>query len=227
MGISESAHLGATAHRDRTRSPFGWQPAGRRNGRTVLAIRIPPSTDRPHFSGPSFVRVGSESVRASEKQFDEMVWSRNSITAAILKLRGDVVTLIGLGHRLGESSARITFVKKRIPGKQSCSQSRLTFFCNESVLLTPRIEPSSATPRNNTPSSPSDTELAKATTVFRISLLFALPGFRSIKESSWFASRLRSARLGLALRRLREGAAPFAGRAALREDQDSRCAHGS
>jgi Schlafen, AlbA_2 len=59
----------------------------------VLAIIIPGSEGRPHFTGPSFVRVGSESRKASEKQFERLLASRNSKANEILRWRGKLVTV--------------------------------------------------------------------------------------------------------------------------------------
>lgn len=69
----------------------------------VLAVIVPHSASRPHFSGPAYVRRGSESVVASEQLFNELVYARNSTAAAILKLKNEVVLIVGLGHRLGTS----------------------------------------------------------------------------------------------------------------------------
>ena len=69
----------------------------------VLAVVIPESLNKPHFSGPAFVRRGSESVAASREVFDELVYSRNSKCAVILKLKGQIVTVISLQHRLGKA----------------------------------------------------------------------------------------------------------------------------
>jgi hypothetical protein len=73
----------------------------------VLAVIIPESLNKPHFSGPAFVRRGSESVAASPDVFDELIYSRNIKCAAILKLKGQTVTVISIQHRLGEAK-RIT-----------------------------------------------------------------------------------------------------------------------
>lgn len=62
-------------------------------GKEVLAIVIPGSEARPHFSGPSYVRVGSESRKASEGQFNRLLTSRNSKAREILKWRGKLVTV--------------------------------------------------------------------------------------------------------------------------------------
>jgi hypothetical protein len=56
-----------------------------------LAVLVPGSEFRPHFSGPSFVRVGLETRKASEKQFDELIAQRSSKFRALRKLIGKVV----------------------------------------------------------------------------------------------------------------------------------------
>jgi hypothetical protein len=43
----------------------------------IVAIEVPSSTNRPHFAGQSFVRIGSSSVPASAAQFEELIASRN------------------------------------------------------------------------------------------------------------------------------------------------------
>ena len=78
------------------------------NSGPVVAVVVPPSDNRHHFSGPAFVRKRSESVAASEAQFNELVHSRNSTAAAILKLKGQVIILIGLGHKLGSTRRDVT-----------------------------------------------------------------------------------------------------------------------
>ena len=70
-------------------------------GGPVLAVVIPASTNRPHFAGPAYVRRGSESVAASGEAFDELVHSRNSKCAAVLKLRGQTISVLALQHKLG------------------------------------------------------------------------------------------------------------------------------
>lgn len=59
----------------------------------VLAIVIPGSPQGPHFAGPSYVRVGSESKVASEEQFGSLIASRCSKVREILKWRGELVTV--------------------------------------------------------------------------------------------------------------------------------------
>ena len=59
----------------------------------VLAIQVV-SSDKPHFSGPAYVRVGSESVCASEAMFTELIASRSGIGQRILKERTKIGRVI-------------------------------------------------------------------------------------------------------------------------------------
>lgn len=70
-------------------------------GGPVLAVVIPASGNKPHFAGPAYVRRGSESVTASAEVFDDLIHSRNSKCAAILKLKGQVISVLSLQHKLG------------------------------------------------------------------------------------------------------------------------------
>ena len=70
---------------------------------SVVAVVISASSNRPHFAGPAYVRRGSESVTASAEVFDELVHSRNSKTAAIARLKGQIVSVLSLQHKLGEA----------------------------------------------------------------------------------------------------------------------------
>ena len=47
-------------------------------GQQCLAVLVPGSAERPHFTGKSYVRVGSESMEASESQFVELITQRQS-----------------------------------------------------------------------------------------------------------------------------------------------------
>lgn len=71
----------------------------------VVVVIIPPSDKRPHFTGPAYIRRGSESVAASAEIFDELIHSRNSKAAKLLdfKNKRTQVRAVGLGHRLGET----------------------------------------------------------------------------------------------------------------------------
>ncbi len=62
-------------------------------GRQALAVIIPGSEHRPHFAGLAYVRKGSESLDASEQQFDELMAQRNSKAARILQSKGKNITV--------------------------------------------------------------------------------------------------------------------------------------
>jgi predicted HTH transcriptional regulator len=72
-------------------------------GPVVAVVVVAASTRRPHFAGPAFVRRGSESVAASEEVFTELVHSRNSTVAAVLKLKNQVIDVVSIQHKLGEA----------------------------------------------------------------------------------------------------------------------------
>ena len=70
----------------------------------VLAVVIPPSDRKPHFTGAAYVRVGSESVAASPQQLDELAASRNDKCRQILKLKGKgPITVRAIGYKLGSN----------------------------------------------------------------------------------------------------------------------------
>ncbi len=68
------------------------------NKRQALAVIILGSESRPHFAGPSFIRTGSETLEASEQQFNELIAARNSKVARILAFKGTVVSVTNV-HR--------------------------------------------------------------------------------------------------------------------------------
>lgn len=55
------------------------------NNKQAIAVIIWGSDQRPHFSGPSYVRRGSESMKASEEQFQNLIDQRQSKTYEIHK----------------------------------------------------------------------------------------------------------------------------------------------
>lgn len=63
-------------------------------GQQALAVIIPGSELRPHFAGLSYVRRGSETIEASEQQFDDLITQRNSKAARILAWKGKTITVV-------------------------------------------------------------------------------------------------------------------------------------
>lgn len=79
-----------------------------------LAVLIPGSPDRPHFAGPSYVRVGAETRKASEEQFAELITQRTSKAREILAWKGREVTVDVLNVEETRRYGRIAWSKPRM-----------------------------------------------------------------------------------------------------------------
>ena len=78
--------------------PIYYMAKGLKQGdKECLAVIIPGSADRPHFAGQSYVRVGSESLKASERQFESLIAERNSKVYEIRKWIGKEVSITTMG----------------------------------------------------------------------------------------------------------------------------------
>jgi hypothetical protein len=72
------------------------------NSQQVLAVMIWGSPERPHFAGPSYVRDGSQTIKASAAQFANLVARRSSKVEELSKWVGKTVTIQYLsGDRVG------------------------------------------------------------------------------------------------------------------------------
>ena len=58
-----------------------------------LAVVVPGSHERPHFAGPSYVREGSESPKASSEQFQTLVAERSDKAYEIRKWIGKSISV--------------------------------------------------------------------------------------------------------------------------------------
>jgi len=65
-------------------------------GKDFLAVIVRGSLERPHFSGPSYVRDGEQTKEASESQFTRLIAERTSKVREILKWRGKPITFLVL-----------------------------------------------------------------------------------------------------------------------------------
>lgn len=73
-------------------------------GETVLAVVIPASTNKPHFSGPAFVREGARTREASKEQLDELVLSRSNKCREILRHKNKgLVSVRSIDYKLGSN----------------------------------------------------------------------------------------------------------------------------
>ena len=66
------------------------------NDKQFLAVIVPGSSERPHFSGPAYVRVGSQTVEASAAQFTSLIAERQS---KVYELRKWIGKSVALEHR--------------------------------------------------------------------------------------------------------------------------------
>src|SRR6266498_162435 len=64
-------------------------------GKHVVAVIVQPDHNRPHFAGPAFVRVSSESVKASEQVFEDLIATRSSKARQLLEAmrKGELVSV--------------------------------------------------------------------------------------------------------------------------------------
>ncbi len=64
-----------------------------KDAQRFLAVIVPGSLNRPHFSGLSYIRSGSETLEASPVQFERLIASRNTKTYEILKWKGKNISV--------------------------------------------------------------------------------------------------------------------------------------
>jgi predicted HTH transcriptional regulator len=72
-----------------------------------LAVIVPGSSNGPHFSGPSYIRLGSQTVRASEEQFQKLIDQRERKVREILKWQNKTVKLVRIWAAPNNMSGRI------------------------------------------------------------------------------------------------------------------------
>jgi schlafen family protein len=70
-------------------------------GKDVVAVEISASNQRPHFAGPAFVRVGSESKAATAELYQELLTSHSNPAGQLLKLKNQIVTVWAINKVLG------------------------------------------------------------------------------------------------------------------------------
>ena len=56
-------------------------------GKHVIAFEFGPSSQRPHFAGHAYLRVGAESVKASASKLDEMIAAKNTKAGRLLSAK--------------------------------------------------------------------------------------------------------------------------------------------
>jgi hypothetical protein len=88
----------------------------RDNGIEVIAVVVEYSPDRPHFAGHAFIRVGSETKKASQELLDELIASRCDKTRRILRDKGQVVTTVWRERWRLTPEERLAYFLRSQPG---------------------------------------------------------------------------------------------------------------
>jgi hypothetical protein len=98
------------------------------DGKSLVAVIVPPSSQKPHFTGPSYVRIGSASVNASNEQLNELVLSRIDKCREIVRMKNKgLISVRAIGYKLGS--------KKRLADAHYVEQSECTVTdCNAHVV---------------------------------------------------------------------------------------------
>ena len=70
---------------------------------TVVAIVVPASPSKPHFSGSAYIRQGSRSIKANEGQYRELIVSQVGKVAVLLRYKRDhtLIAVRGVSYKLG------------------------------------------------------------------------------------------------------------------------------
>jgi hypothetical protein len=78
-----------------------------KHGHEFIAVIVPGSISRPHFSGHSFVRIGPQTKDASEAQFDDLITQRSGKVRALRKLIGRIVYWHAIGYLPGSGNGTV------------------------------------------------------------------------------------------------------------------------
>jgi hypothetical protein len=72
--------------------PISYQTRVLNDGdRSYLCVLVAGSAARPHFAGAAFVRIGCQTIDATQSEYDRLISQRNSKTYKILQYRGNAV----------------------------------------------------------------------------------------------------------------------------------------
>jgi hypothetical protein len=106
-GVSNSDSLQKTIRRQlriECYPPIDYQAhVVEQSGRFVVAVEIPASSNRPHFAGPAYVRRGSETVPASEQEYERLIASRNTVAGVLARAIGETWTVQAIGKKIGDT----------------------------------------------------------------------------------------------------------------------------
>jgi Putative DNA-binding domain len=83
-----------------------------KDGQQFVAIVVWGSPLRPHFTGGSYVRIGPETKKATEEQYDIMVAERSSKVRMLKRLQGELVNFQAVNYAPGSGTVKIAEVNQ-------------------------------------------------------------------------------------------------------------------
>jgi Putative DNA-binding domain len=95
------------------------------DGKPILAVVIPPSSKKPHFTGAAFIRRGSESIRATPELYEDLIASRHHKAAELLRYKNQVVTVVTRKHKLGQPEFTVIKHGSSYPGPRQPYECRV------------------------------------------------------------------------------------------------------
>jgi hypothetical protein len=109
-------------------------------GVELVAVVVGASGNRPHFSGQAYVRVGSETRKASPPQFEELIACRNDKVRRILREKDTTVTVVWRGEN-APNPHLLGGVEYRSRPAGACFEGECVITACDSLVLHFRHEP--------------------------------------------------------------------------------------
>jgi hypothetical protein len=107
------------------------------DGVDLVAVVVGPSTNRPHFSGHAYIRVGSETKKASPEQFEELITCRNDKIRRLLQEKDKIATIFWDGKEapyISSASSTVSPCKPRFAPNQPFEAECIITACDSSFL---------------------------------------------------------------------------------------------
>lgn len=87
--------------------------AFRVDGVELVAVVVEASSNRPHFTGHAYIRVGSETKKSSPDKFEELIASRSDKIRRILQAKGKMATILWEGKEAPYASSVMSIISPR------------------------------------------------------------------------------------------------------------------
>lgn len=100
-----------------------------RDDKTIVAVAIPPSSARPHFSGPAWIRDGARTIKAPPAVYEQLIASRNSVAGALQQIGREIVSIVSLNKPIGHPSHMENRYKEEHEGRiEAVDAQKVTFY---------------------------------------------------------------------------------------------------